>query len=108
MTIFSWVVGFLLILLIGVPIATINKTLELGVMVAFTCVCKLFERAMFLVSICSLITVFARYVDSESFPPSAYFQVGIIYFLSLSSIGLLAIDLSFTLQDRALDDLAQL
>jgi uncharacterized integral membrane protein len=39
-TVFSWVVGFLLILLIGVPLATINKTYELGVMVAFTCVSK--------------------------------------------------------------------
>lgn len=40
-TVFSWIVGFLLILLIGVPLATINKTFELGVMVAFTCVRKL-------------------------------------------------------------------
>ena len=55
---------------------------------------------MYIVAVCSLITVFARYVDSERFPISAYFQVGVIYFLSLCSIGLLAIDLSFTLQDR--------
>jgi hypothetical protein len=56
------------------------------------------------VAICSLITVFARYVDSERFPVSAFFQVGIIYFFSLSSIGLLAIDLSFTLKYREDDD----
>ncbi len=58
---------------------------------------SIFANHESIVAICSLITVFARYVDSEMFPPSAYFQVGIIYFLSLSSIGLLAIDLSFTL-----------
>ena len=51
-------------------------------------------------AICSLITVFARYVDSERFPLSAYIHVGVIFFLSLCSIGLLAIDLSFTLDDR--------
>ena len=55
-----------------------------------------------------MITVFARYVDSERFPISAYFHVGIIFFLSLCSIGLLAIDLSFTLVDRYENDLESL
>ncbi len=59
-------------------------------------------------AICSLISVFARYTDSERFPFSAYIHVGFIFFFSLLSIGLLAIDLSFTLQDRVRNDLAQL
>jgi len=61
-----------------------------------------------LVAICSLITVFARYVDSERFPISAYFHVGVIFLLSLCSIGLMAIDLSFTLVDRYQNDLESL
>ena len=39
-TVFSWGVGFALVLFIGIPLATINKTYELGVMVAMTSVCK--------------------------------------------------------------------
>lgn len=52
-----------------------------------------------------MITVFAMFVDSERFPVSAYFQIGAIYFLSFCSIGLLAIDLAFTLEDRYYGDL---
>jgi cytochrome c biogenesis protein CcdA len=52
--------------------------------------------------------VFARYVDSERFPISAFFQVGIIYFLSLCSIGLLAVDIAFTLRNRYYQDLEEL
>jgi hypothetical protein len=53
------------------------------------------------VSLCVLITLFARYADSERFPLSAYLNIGLTYLLSLSSLGLLGIDLAFTLKDRA-------
>jgi hypothetical protein len=107
-TVVSWAVGLSLVLISILALSHINKSYELGVMVFATFICKKgnsFVQQFDLVAICSLITVFARYVDSERFPFSAYFQVGIIYFLSLSSIGLLAIDLSFTLQDRYQGDL---
>lgn len=57
-----------------------------------------------LVAIAFLITIFARYVDTEKFPPSAFYNIGMTFFLSMSSIGLLAVDLSFTLFNRAKDD----
>jgi hypothetical protein len=104
-TIVSWAVGIVLILGAGIPVATINRTYELATMVFIVCICNSSLTHHVLVATCSLITVFARYVDSEMFPFSAYFQVGIIYFLSLSSIGLLAIDLCFTLYNRYYDDL---
>jgi hypothetical protein len=108
-TVVSWAVGLSINLISILALSHINKSYELGVMVFTTFICKKLRSSIklkfLLVAICSLITVFARYVDSERFPFSAYFQVGIIYFLSLCSIGLLAIDLSFTLQDRYQNDL---
>lgn len=47
-----------------------------------------------------LITLFARYADLERFPISAYLNIGLTYLLSLSSVGLLGIDLAYTLRDR--------
>jgi hypothetical protein len=52
------------------------------------------------VSLCVLITLFARYADLERFPISAYVNIGVIMILSLSSIGLLGLDLGYTLRDR--------
>jgi hypothetical protein len=46
------------------------------------------------------VTLFARYADTERFPTSAFANIGATYLLSLSSIGLLALDLAFTLRDR--------
>lgn len=54
-----------------------------------------------IVALCVLITLFARYADAERFPLSAYLNIGLTYLLSLSSLGLLGIDLAFTLKDRA-------
>ena len=54
-----------------------------------------------LVSVCVLVTIFARYVDSEKFPFSAYFNIGMTYFYSLMSMGILAVDLGFSLYNRA-------
>lgn len=51
-----------------------------------------------------MVTIFARYVDSEKFPPSAYFNIGFTYFYSLMSIGILSVDLAFSLYNRAEDD----
>ena len=47
------------------------------------------------ITVCA--TIFARYVDSEKFPLSAYYNIGMCYFFSLSSIGLLGVDLAFTI-----------
>lgn len=55
---------------------------------------------MSIVSLSVLITIFARYADSEKFPISAYLNIGMTYFYSLSSIGMLAVDLGFTLYNR--------
>ena len=52
-------------------------------------------------SACVLVTLFARYADEDRFPTSAYANIGLTYLLSLSSIGLLGLDLAFTLRDRA-------
>ena len=52
-------------------------------------------------AICVLISLFARYADIERFPISAYINIGLTYFLSLTSIGLLGIDLAYTLTHRA-------
>lgn len=54
-----------------------------------------------------MITIFSRYADLEKFPVSAFFNIGMTYFFSLSSIGLLAIDLGFTLNNKYYDDLAE-
>jgi hypothetical protein len=53
-----------------------------------------------LVATCVLLSLFARYADTERFPISAYINIGITNLLSLSSIGLLAIDLAYTLKIR--------
>lgn len=47
-----------------------------------------------------LVTMFARYADAERFPISAYLNIGMVFILSFSSIGLLGLDLAFTLRDR--------
>jgi hypothetical protein len=39
-TVCSWIVGFSLVLFIGLPLAHINKTYQLGVMVGITCIRK--------------------------------------------------------------------
>ena len=54
-----------------------------------------------IVSTCVLVTLFARYADMERFPVSAYVNIGLTYLLSLSSIGLLGIDLAYTLKMRS-------
>lgn len=51
--------------------------------------------------------MFARYVDLERFPTSAFFNIGFIYLYSFMSIGMLAVDLSFTLYNRDRNDLQQ-
>jgi hypothetical protein len=56
------------------------------------------------VAIAVLISIFARYVDTDKFTGSAFFSIGMTYFFSLSSIGLLAIDLSFTLYNEKIGD----
>lgn len=53
-----------------------------------------------LVAICVLVTLFSRYADLERFPTSAYLNIGLTYLLSLSSIGLLGLDLAYTIRDR--------
>ena len=57
-----------------------------------------------LVATCVLVTLFARYADTERFPTSAFVNIGLTYLLSLSSIGLLGLDLAFTLRDRVDND----
>ena len=57
-----------------------------------------------LVSFCALVTMFARYVDLERFPASAFFNIGFIYLYSFMSIGMLAVDLSFSLYNRSRND----
>ena len=47
-----------------------------------------------------MISIFARYVDTQRFPTSAYFNISLIYLLSLSSLGLLGLDLAYTLYGR--------
>jgi hypothetical protein len=44
--------------------------------------------------------MFARYADLEKFPKSAFFNIGMTYFFAFSSIGLLSIDLGFTLLNK--------
>lgn len=51
-------------------------------------------------SLCVLITIFARYVDLEKFPISAFYNIGMTYFLTFSMIGVLSIDLGFTISNK--------
>lgn len=56
-------------------------------------------------SLCILITLFSRYADSDRFPKTAFFNIGGSLFYSLASIGFLAVDLGFTLRNRAYENL---
>ena len=47
-----------------------------------------------------MLSLFARYADTERFPISAYINIGLTNVLSLSSVGLLGIDLAYTLKVR--------
>lgn len=58
-------------------------------------------------SVCVVVTIFARYVDSERFPLSAYFNIGMTYFYSLMSMGILAVDLGFSLYNRETQSLEE-
>jgi hypothetical protein len=60
------------------------------------------DRALthYIVGGCVMISIFARYVDTQRFPTSAYFNISLIYLLSLSSLGLLGLDLAYTLYAR--------
>ncbi len=51
-----------------------------------------------------LVSLFARYVSLERFPISAFVNIGLTYLLSLSSLGLLGLDLAYTLYTRGGDD----
>lgn len=53
-----------------------------------------------IVATCVLITLFARYASLDRFPTSAFANIGLVYLLSLSSVGLLGLDLAFTLRSR--------
>ena len=57
-------------------------------------------------AIAVIVSIFARYVDMDKFTSSAFFAIGMTFFFALSSIGLLAIDLSFTLynENKARDE----
>lgn len=58
------------------------------------------KTSIILVAIAAIVTIFARYVNLEKFPYSAFFSIGFTFFFSLSSIGLLAVDLSFSLYNQ--------
>jgi hypothetical protein len=47
-----------------------------------------------------MLSLFARYADTERFPISAYINIGLTSILSLASVGLLGIDLAYTLKVR--------
>ena len=49
---------------------------------------------------CVTTSLFAMYIDTQRFPTSAYVNISLIYLLSLSSMGLLGLDLAYTLFDR--------
>lgn len=55
-------------------------------------------------SVCVLITIFARYADPERFPFSGYFNIGMTYLFSFMSIGVLSIDLGFSLYNKETDN----
>eukprot|EP00347_Sterkiella_histriomuscorum_P021826 403332633 len=93
----SWCVGLGIILLLSATISHLNTTFEMAVMVAST----------FIMAICVQITIFARYVDREKFPISAFFNIGMTFFFSFSSIGILSMDLAFTLNHKYHNDLKE-
>lgn len=47
-----------------------------------------------------MMSLFTRYADTDRFPVSAYINIGLTNVLSLSSVGLLGIDLAYTLKVR--------
>jgi len=53
-----------------------------------------------LVAAAFTISIFLRYVSTEKFPVSAFFNIGITYFFAFSKIGMLAVDLAFTRYNR--------
>jgi hypothetical protein len=52
------------------------------------------------VSLCVLLSLFARYASLDRFPVSAFINIGLIYLLAFSSFGLLGLDLAYTLYSR--------
>lgn len=53
-TVVSWIVGITLSLAAGIPMAMINRTYELAVMVFIVCICKLTTRNLLFLTLCSL------------------------------------------------------
>mmetsp|Transcript_6318 Transcript_6318/g.8133 ORF Transcript_6318/g.8133 Transcript_6318/m.8133 type:complete len:97 (+) Transcript_6318:193-483(+) len=58
-----------------------------------------------LVSLACVVSLLARYIDTEMFPIEAYFVIGIAFWFGFMSIGLLAVDLGFTLHNQVNNDL---
>mmetsp|Transcript_33362 Transcript_33362/g.24110 ORF Transcript_33362/g.24110 Transcript_33362/m.24110 type:complete len:116 (+) Transcript_33362:187-534(+) len=58
-----------------------------------------------LISTASVVTMLARYTSTEMFPFEAYIVLGTAYWFGFMSIGLLAVDLSFTLFNQANSDI---
>lgn len=49
--------------------------------------------------------MFARFIDPERFPKTAFFNIGFTYFYSFMSIGLLAVDLGFSKKNESEENL---
>eukprot|EP00347_Sterkiella_histriomuscorum_P020171 403338832 len=93
----AWIIGLVIIALLFVAAALVDRSWMLAIFIIISVI----------LSICVLVTIFARYVDSEKFPISAYFNIGMTYFYSLMSIGILAVDLGFSLYNRETQSLEE-
>jgi hypothetical protein len=63
MTIIVWIAAFLIIASCSYPIGRVNP---LAVFISIT----------FIIAFCILFTLFARYADSDRFPKTAIFNIG--------------------------------
>ena len=55
-----------------------------------------------MISVALTISIFARYVWFDHFPPSAFINIGLTFIFSFFQIGLAATDVAFTKKNRAL------
>ena len=53
-----------------------------------------------MLSVALMVTIFLRYISTESFPLSAYFVIGAAYIIAFGQIGILATDLSYSFYFR--------
>jgi len=87
----AWSITFVVTLLLLIFVAPGDDTAEQMVCIV----------SSLLISISATVSILARYVWLEHFPPSAFLNIGAAFVLSFFQIGLAATDIAFTRKSRA-------